>query len=351
MAELLALKYTFTEEQIFEIVAKGLKNLRLACGISFLNEGQSRLYFKYLSFNPKAIKAAEKLTGLTVEEFSIEVETIPLYKRAISEKKSFYQEDVEDHVRLMLPRPAKKFAGQLTKILKIPKAIISPLFVENENIGLLSVQSQELQETDLLAINAFAHQLSLSLQSARLYKQTQKRLQRLSTVHTIDLAIAGSLDLRVTLGVLLNEITTQLGIDAASVLLLKQQTQSLEFEAGHGFRTSALQHTYLRVGEGHAGHVARSREITHLPDLRERNTSFLRSPHWAEEGFVSYIGIPLIAKGQVQGVLEIFQRSLLKTDVEWFNFLKTLANQAAIAIENTSLFNSMQRANTELILT
>jgi len=135
----LALKYTFTEEQIFEIVGKGLKNLRLTCGISFIDESQNKLFFKYLDFNTKAVNAAEKLTGLTVEKFSIGIETVPLYKRAISEKKSFYQEDVEDHVRLLLPKPAKKFAGQLTKILKIPKAIISPLFVENENIGLLSV--------------------------------------------------------------------------------------------------------------------------------------------------------------------------------------------------------------------
>jgi HD-GYP domain-containing protein (c-di-GMP phosphodiesterase class II) len=208
-----------------------------------------------------------------------------------------------------------------------------------------------LQEADLPAIDAFAHQLSVSLESARLYNQTQERLQRLSILHTIDQAIAGSLDLQVTLNVLLNEITSQLGIDAASVLLLQPQAQSLEFKAGRGFRTSALQHTYLRMGEGYAGRAALNREIIHIADMRERETGFLRSPHWIEEKFVSYFGIPLIAKGKVQGVMEIFQRSLLETDTEWFNFLKTLANQAAIAIDNTSLFNDMQRANTELTLT
>jgi PAS domain S-box-containing protein len=347
----LGLKYTFSEEQIFEIVAKGLKNLRLTCGISFLGEEENKLFFKYLGFSTKVIKAAEKVTGLTVEEFSIDVETVPLYKRAISEKKSFFQENVEDHVRLLLPKSAKKFASQITKILKIPKAIISPLFVEDDNIGLLSVQSQELREADLPAINAFAHQLSLSLENARLYKQTQQRLKRLSTLHTVDVAIAGSLDLRVTLDVLLNEISSQLGVDAANILLFNPQTQSLEFKAARGFRTSALQHTYLRIGDGQAGGAALKREIVHIVDLREQQTTFSRSPQWTEEGFVSYFGIPLIAKGKVQGVLEIFHRSILKTDTEWLNFLKTLANQAAIAIDNTSLFNDMQRANDKLTLT
>ncbi len=347
----LGLKYTFNEKQIFEVVAKGLKNLRLTCGISFLGEEENKLFFKYLGFSTKVIKAAEKLTGLTVEEFSIDIETVPLYKRAISEKKSFFQEDVEDHVQLLLPKSAKKFAGQITRILKIPKAIISPLFVEDENIGLLSVQSQELREADLPAIDAFAHQLSLSLENARLYKQTQQRLQRLSTLHTVDVAIAGSLDLRVTLDVLLSEISSQLGVDAANILLFNPQTQSLEFKAARGFRTSALQHTYLRIGDGQAGFAALKREIVHIADLREEQTTFSRSPQWTEEGFVSYFGIPLLAKGKVQGVLEIFHRSVLKTDTEWFNFLKTLANQAAIAIDNTSLFNDMQRANDKLTLT
>ncbi len=307
----LALKYTFNEEQIFEVVAKGLKNLSLSCGISFIDKSQNKLFFKHLSFSPKIMKTAERITGLRAENFSIEFESIPLYKAVLSEQKSFFQESIEDVVAELLPGPVKNLSAKLLSILKAPKAILSPLVIENESIGMFSVQSQELQEADLPVINAFAHQLSLSLENARLYKQTKERLQRLSTLHTIDLAIAGSQDLRVTLDVMLREITSQLNVDAANVLILNEHTQSLEFKAARGFRTPALQHTYLRIGEGYAGSAALSREIIHIADLRQRETGFLRSPHWTEEGFITYYGIPLIAKGKVQGVLEIFQRSLV----------------------------------------
>ncbi len=347
----LALKYTFDEEDIFEIVADGLKNLNLSCGISFVDDSQKNLFFKYLSFSPKAIKAAEKITGLKTEDFLIEIEAIPLYKKVLSEKTTVYQECIEGVVAELLPPSAKKLSSKILNILKSPRAILSPLIIEDKSIGMFSVQSKNLSEDDLPAISAFAHQLSRSLENARLYKQTQERLQRLSTLHTIDLAIAGSLDLQVTLNVLLNEIASQLGIDAANVLLFNPQTQSLEFKTARGFRTSALRHTYLKIGDGFAGRAALNREIIHIPDLRKRDTGFLRSPHWADEKFVTYFGIPLIAKGKVQGVLEIFQRSLIKVDAEWFTFLKTLANQAAIAIDNTSLFNDMQRANDRLTLT
>ena len=52
-----------------------------------------------------------------------------------------------------------------------------------------------------------------------------------------------------------------------------------------------------------------------------------------------------MAKGQVVGVLEIFHRSTLTSDPEWLDFLNTLAGQAAIAIENSTLFNDLQRSN------
>ncbi|MEK7442952.1 MAG: HD domain-containing phosphohydrolase, partial [Chloroflexota bacterium] len=60
--------------------------------------------------------------------------------------------------------------------------------------------------------------------------------------------------------------------------------------------------------------------------------------------------VPLIAKGQIKGVLEIFHRAPLNPNDEWLDFLETLAGQAAIAIDNATLFEGMQRSNLELTL-
>ncbi|MEK6621266.1 MAG: GAF domain-containing protein, partial [Planctomycetota bacterium] len=68
-----------------------------------------------------------------------------------------------------------------------------------------------------------------------------------------------------------------------------------------------------------------------------------------EESFVSYYVAPLIAKGQVNGVLEVFHRIPFDPDQEWLGFLEMLAGQAAIAIDNVGLFESLQHANTELV--
>ncbi|MBA4380103.1 MAG: histidine kinase, partial [Anaerolinea sp.] len=139
-------------------------------------------------------------------------------------------------------------------------------------------------------------------------------------------------------------------VDAADVLLLTPGLQTLEFAAGRGFRTSALRHTRLRLGEGYAGQAALERRIVHIPDLTADADAFSRSPYLPGEGFVTYFAAPLVAKGQIVGVLEIFHRTRLAPGPEWQNFLEALASQTAIAIDNTQLFDSLQRSNTDLML-
>jgi GAF domain-containing protein len=68
------------------------------------------------------------------------------------------------------------------------------------------------------------------------------------------------------------------------------------------------------------------------------------------ENFVTYYGLPLIAKGQLKGVLEAFQRAPLDADEDWLSYLETLAEQAAIAIDNAQLFNNLQQTNADLSL-
>jgi len=58
----------------------------------------------------------------------------------------------------------------------------------------------------------------------------------------------------------------------------------------------------------------------------------------------------LIAKGQVKGVFEIFCRQRFEADPEWSDFFEALAIQAAIAIDNATLFRKLQESNIELTL-
>ena len=178
----------------------------------------------------------------------------------------------------------------------------------------------------------------------------RRQLDRLAALRTIDLAITSSLDLNLTLSMLISQVKTQLNIDATCILLMDLQSQVLKFAAGNGFHTTALQHTLIKPGEGYAGKAVLTRQVIRIANLPNRHTDFLRSPYFSQEGFIDYFAIPLIAKGRVLGVLELFHRSPLSPGAEWLDFMNVLAGQAAIAVESALMFNSYERANLALTM-
>ena len=94
----------------------------------------------------------------------------------------------------------------------------------------------------------------------------------------------------------------------------------------------------MRLNEGYAGQSALEGRIIHIPDLSAEPDGLFRAPLLPGEGFVAYYSVPLLAKGQIKGVMEIFHRSPLSPNREWMDFLEALAGQAALAIDNTVLF-------------
>ena len=179
-------------------------------------------------------------------------------------------------------------------------------------------------------------------------KELARRLQNIQALQKIDQAIAGSLDLNLTLNVILEHVKTQLNIDAVAVLLLNPYTQILEFTSGLGFHSKAIERSRLRLGEGHSGRAALERRTVSATDLLENSTQFDRATLLADEGFATYFGTPLIAKGQVNGVLEIYYRLPFAPDENWLEFFKILAGQAAIAVDSARLFTDLIHSNAEL---
>lgn len=180
-------------------------------------------------------------------------------------------------------------------------------------------------------------------------EKTAVQLRRLASLRTIDTAITGSMDLSVVLSVILDQAVQQFGADAADILTLSDAC-SLEHAADRGFKTDAIRDSSRRLGMGVAGRVARERRVIQLSDMRIPGELPCESRCIEEEGFVAYYGVPLIAKGKVVGVMEIYFRDEQVLESEELGFLETLARQTAIAIDNATLFSGLQQMNTEMVL-
>ena len=239
-----------------------------------------------------------------------------------------------------LPVPEKSLREEVTYYRMYNEALIRKL--EDKML--------ELEKANRLLEEDIAGRMRAETEITRLLQESQHRLRQVEALHSIDIAISASLDLRTTLNVLLRHVDSLLGADAADILLFYPQLQQFKFSAGRGFRTDDMEHLYVRSGTSLAGRAVTERRVVVVSaDLglkTDRDTALI----YQREGFAAYAGVPLIAKGQIKGVLEVYHRSLHRPDPQWLKLLEMLSGQAAIAIDNAQLFDNLQKSNMELAL-
>ncbi len=235
----------------------------------------------------------------------------------------------------------------------IRSGLYAPMIAGEKVIGNIAIESETAEafnDLDERLLATLAKIIANAIHRSRLREQTEHQLERLRALRVIDQAISASFDLNITLDIFLKNAVSQLNVDAALLLLYNPAMSTLEYAAESGFRSNSVRKIHLRLGEQGAGQVALERQLLSIPDLRKVEKPLVHPELAADEGFVSYHAAPLIVKGQIKGVLEVFQRTLLEPDEEWLAFLETLAGQAAIGIDNNQLFENLQRSNFELAI-
>lgn len=227
----------------------------------------------------------------------------------------------------------------------------APMWREGNLVGALNLltigRTQSFTHEELMLLQGFADQAAQAIANAQLYEQAQRRLRHVQSLREIDRAVMSSLDLRVTLDAALEQIPAQLGVAGVAVLMPEGERMVLQFVAGRGLVPTAAREPVI-LGEGITGRAAQAGHTVRLPDVSLRAARSIRLWQLSREGVMAYFAVPLITKGRLRGVLELFHRRPLHPDGEWLDYLQTLAGQTALAIDNTALFDSLQRSSERL---
>jgi hypothetical protein len=204
-------------------------------------------------------------------------------------------------------------------------------------------------------ITARKHAEALQREGQQAEAWLQSQVQRLAALRAVDMAIAASVDLRVTLPLVLECATRELGVAAAAILRLDAHTLQLVSLSERGFVSSHALRGRQRMGEGVAGRAALERQTLAVHDL-EAGTAVgapwddacIRAMLAGGDRFRACYASPLIVRGQVKGVLEVLHHEPLAVDSAWLDLLSALAAQAAVAMDNASLYEELQRYNLDL---
>ena len=220
-----------------------------------------------------------------------------------------------------------------------------PLIVGERMIGCLTIESDEVgafNENHAEKAKAFANQAAIAIESARLFSQTQRRLQVLQSIHTIDAAISRSLDLSVTFDVFLEQALKLLDVDAVRVFSYEQDAQMFEKVGERNLLATNVLPRDQPYDREMVEKALNARTVMFSNHLSEPVSKIRRE-------FACYSIAPLTTRGEIRGVVEVFHHNKFVPNEEWTDLLNTLATQAAIAIENNDLLTSLKRSNEELV--
>ncbi len=176
-----------------------------------------------------------------------------------------------------------------------------------------------------------------------------KQYQFLKTLFSIDQAITSREDILKTFSFILNEVNTKLEADASTILLFNNETNCLEYSVGDGFTTSEIKNTSIPFGIGPTGLSILEQKAKSVENIQDLNTVFIRKKIAIDEKFQWYHVEPLIIKDKIMGVLELFFKKKFEPDDNWNSSIKAIAQQTAIVIDNSTLFNNLRETNQKLL--
>lgn len=231
----------------------------------------------------------------------------------------------------------------LRAALNIRSEICVPLVKDQSVLGTLNVESdseRSLTETDVDLLTAFASQLTVAIENARLYEEIRRRAGMLEALYSTSLDIAIPHDLTELLRTIVERAARLSKAPAGGMYLCdpvrREVRQVISYNTARDYTG-----TVLKYGEGAAGLVAQTGQPVRIEDYRiwpGRAAVFEQGP------ITAVLSVPLIWQNQVTGVIHLLHSAegarFTQADQE---LLTLFASQAAIAVETAHLFDETQR--------
>jgi signal transduction histidine kinase len=251
--------------------------------------------------------------------------------RVVSERRPIVLPDV-DHADVSNPLLRQKGLKTLLGV---------PLLVEGRPTGVLHVGSltpREFRQDDIDLLQLVADRAAIAIDHAKVYAAEQVARKRLERVQGVTDAALAHLDLNALLQELLPRIRELLAVDTTAILLLDPPTNELVARAAVGIEEEVEQGVRVPVGGGFAGRIAAERRPIFLPDVDHAD---VLNPLLRQKGIKSLLGVPLIVRDEVIGVLHVGALVPRDFDENDTDLLQLVAERVALAIERAQLHSAM----------
>jgi signal transduction histidine kinase len=234
---------------------------------------------------------------------------------------------------------------------RITAVLAEPLLYRDRLLGVIGVDNESTQrpftqeDRDILAL--FAAQAAIAIENARSHSGAVRRTEELRALLRATRSVMAGLNLKPTLERILGEAAQIARTPHVKVLLVDGERQVLRLAAVGGRAPEMLAEFSMPLGTGLSGIVAMTAHPLFVPDC-QHDPRNVYGEQDRQLGLVTYLGLPIIIRGDVVGVLTLNTEQPRRYSPEELAYLASFADQVALAIENARLFEQMREGRQRL---
>jgi len=198
-------------------------------------------------------------------------------------------------------------------------------------------------EDDQLLVKQVADQLSLALENARLFQETQRRAQEMTALAEVGREISATLSLEAVLERITVYASDLLNATSAAAYLPDNQGEIWNAIAAVGLDAKEIMKDPINRGEGILGKIVLQQTGAIMNNVDQMPGAITIVGTNRVDDYEHLMGVPVLSGNQVTGLLTVWRNGVglefTKTELE---FLTNLSRQTAIAIQNARLFETTQ---------
>ena len=322
---------------VIETLGSELEIIGLSSAITYLFPKQNTLQIAYISINPDLLRNLDGVIPAMLSGIDISIGPIPSDELS---KPLYFTDVIEPLLNLTngIPEEEIRHFVRSVGIAPFTPVICLPLKVNDEVIGNLSVWGGSQRRENIPALTIFANQVSGAIEKARLFEAASRRAKETEMLFNATTAVTSALELNQVLDQILVQLAKVVPYFSAAINLI--EGEDVRIVAGRGFPDSSkIIDRKFHANDSLLMEAYRTSRPLILADAQQHATF----QNWADDPEVrGWMGVPLIARGQVIGFLTIDHHEMNAYQKEHAALAQAFANEVAIAIENARLFQEVQ---------
>ncbi|MEI7999217.1 MAG: GAF domain-containing protein [Candidatus Omnitrophota bacterium] len=225
-----------------------------------------------------------------------------------------------------------------------------PIIYKAKAIGVINVQHKRQQDYILSTINlieSIAKQIGGVIEHARLFEETKKKALQFDSLVKVSRSITSEHYLDEILNLIVVVTAEMLNSKICSIMLLDDKGLELTIKATQSLSQDYKKKPNIKVENSLIGTAIKTKKPIAVYDVREDEKYAYRDLA-VKEKLTSMIAIPMIVKDKATGVINVYTKERHHFTEEETNVLQMVANQAAVAVENTKLMEETIKAKEAL---